>query len=72
MAIVIMAIAGRKNFVSFRSWAGLHFHLLSVDVGLLMGCALNGHDLLRGFDFGGHANRDLFLSLKECFSGGRA
>ena len=38
-----------------------------MDGGLFLGCNLNGHDLLRGFHFGGHAKRNLFVSLKECF-----
>ena len=43
-----------------------------MDVGILMGCALNGHDSLRGFNFGDNGDngdRLLLAILVECLGG---
>jgi hypothetical protein len=43
------------------------FRALYMDVGLLRGCALNGHEVLRGFEFWGDAlNVTFYASLEEC------
>ena len=64
-----MAIAETISFASFIFFAVFNtllnlagftallrrqiFHLVSLNEGLLRGCALNGHDVLRGFNFWG-------------------